>query len=237
MASYAPAFGMLGTLLGLINLMDLVGAGDMKAIGAQLAVALVTTFYGVLLANLIFKPIAVKLERRTEQRLVLMNMVLEGISLMCAGRSPALMRETLKAFVAQYDDEIFGRAPDTKKGCRPWPRLSWSRTRLRRSRHPHADPRVSTQGGRFRRWHLEARPDTEEEGWLLTYLDVITLILVMMVVMLAVAGPPGAANKPATKPRRFANIDDRPARHRATGAIARGSQTHRLKHRRTPRIR
>lgn len=106
MASYAPAFGMLGTLLGLINLMDLVGAGDMQAIGQQLAVALVTTFYGVLLANLVFKPIAVKLERRTEQRLVLMNMVLEGVSLMCAGRSPALMRETLKAFVAQYDDEI-----------------------------------------------------------------------------------------------------------------------------------
>ena len=107
MASYAPAFGMLGTLLGLINLMDLVGDGDMSAIGSQLAIALITTFYGVLAANLVFKPIAVKLERRTEQRLVLMNMVLEGISMMCVGRSPSLMRETLKAFVAQYDDEIY----------------------------------------------------------------------------------------------------------------------------------
>lgn len=116
MASYAPAFGMLGTLLGLINLMDLVGEGNMKAIGEQLAIALVTTFYGVLLANLVFKPIAVKLERRTEQRLVLMNMVLEGISLMQAGRSPALMRETLKAFVAQYDDEIFDGVPPGKTG-------------------------------------------------------------------------------------------------------------------------
>jgi chemotaxis protein MotA len=107
MASYAPAFGMLGTLLGLINLMDLVGEGNMSAIGSQLAIALITTFYGVLLANLVFKPIAVKLERRTEQRLILMNMVLEGISMMCVGRSPALMRETLKAFVAQFDDEIY----------------------------------------------------------------------------------------------------------------------------------
>ena len=78
-----------------------------NAIGSQLAIALITTFYGVLLANLLFKPIAVKLERRTEQRLVLMNMVLEGISMMCAGRSPSMMRETLKAFVAQYDDEIY----------------------------------------------------------------------------------------------------------------------------------
>jgi chemotaxis protein MotA len=113
MANYAPAFGMVGTLLGLINLMDLVGAGDLSIIGSQLAVALMTTLYGVLLANLVFKPIAVKLERRTEQRLVIMNMVLEGISMMCAGRSPSLMRETMKAFVAQYDDEMFdgGTAP------------------------------------------------------------------------------------------------------------------------------
>lgn len=52
--------------------------------------------------------------------------------------------------------------------------------------------RVSTQGGRYRRWHLDSRPEAEEEGWLLTYLDVITLILVMLVVMLAFAGPPGS---------------------------------------------
>ena len=113
MASYAPAFGMVGTLLGLINLMDLVGAGDLSVIGSQLAIALMTTLYGVLLANLLFKPIAVKLERRTEQRRAGMNMGVEGSRMMCAGRSPSLMRETLKAFVAQYDDEMFdgGSAP------------------------------------------------------------------------------------------------------------------------------
>ena len=120
MATYAPAFGMVGTLLGLINLMDLVGAGDLGKIGSQLAVALMTTLYGVLLANLIFKPIAVKLERRTEQRLVVMNMVLEGVSMMCAGRSPSLMRETLKAFVAQFDDEMFDGGTTPPK-ARPSP--------------------------------------------------------------------------------------------------------------------
>jgi chemotaxis protein MotA len=120
MATYAPAFGMVGTLLGLINLMDLVGAGDLGKIGSQLAVALMTTLYGVLLANLIFKPIAVKLERRTEQRLVVMNMVLEGVSMMCAGRSPSLMRETLKAFVAQFDDEMFDGGTTPPK-ARPAP--------------------------------------------------------------------------------------------------------------------
>jgi len=107
MASYAPAFGMLGTLVGLINLMFLLGDGDMTAIGRQLAIALMTTFYGILLANLVFKPVAVKLERRTEQRVVLMNMVMQGIAMMTAKRSPSLMRETLKSFVAHHEDEIF----------------------------------------------------------------------------------------------------------------------------------
>ena len=71
-----------------------------------------TTFYGILLANLLFKPVAVKLERRTEQRVVLMNMVMQGVSMMSERRSPALMRETLKSFIVQFDDEIFdGRKP------------------------------------------------------------------------------------------------------------------------------
>ncbi len=106
MASFAPAFGMIGTLVGLINLMFIIDVGDMAVIGRHMAVALMTTFYGILLANLVFKPVAVKLERRTEQRVVLMNMILQGISMMCEKRSPALMRETLKSFMAHYEDEI-----------------------------------------------------------------------------------------------------------------------------------
>ncbi len=106
MANFAPAFGMVGTLIGLVNLMFLLGDGDMTAIGQQMGLALMTTFYGVLLANLVFKPVAVKLERRTEQRVVVMNMVLQGISMMCKKRSPSLMRETLNSFVAFHEDEI-----------------------------------------------------------------------------------------------------------------------------------
>lgn len=106
MANYAPAFGMVGTLVGLINLMFLLGDGDITAIGQQMAIALMTTFYGVLLANMVFKPVAVKLERRTEERAALMNMVLQGVSMMSHKRSPALMRETLKSFMAHHKDEI-----------------------------------------------------------------------------------------------------------------------------------
>jgi chemotaxis protein MotB len=54
-------------------------------------------------------------------------------------------------------------------------------------------PRGKAAGRRYKRWHLETSVPVEEEGWLLTYLDVITLMLVMMVVMLSVAGPPGDA--------------------------------------------
>jgi chemotaxis protein MotA len=119
MASYAPAFGMIGTLVGLVNMMDILGTGNMVVIGGHLAVALMTTFYGILLANLVFKPVAVKLERRTEQRVVLMNMVMQGIAMMTAKRSPSLMRETLKSFVAHYEDEIFdgvNEAPKSRLG-------------------------------------------------------------------------------------------------------------------------
>jgi len=106
MAGFAPAFGMLGTLVGLVNLLFLLGDGDMTAIGRQMALALMTTFYGVLLANLVFKPVAVKLERRTEQRLVLLNTIMQGISMMSQKRSPSMLRETLNAFVAEVQDEI-----------------------------------------------------------------------------------------------------------------------------------
>lgn len=106
MASYAPAFGMLGTLVGLINLLSVLGDASITVIGEQMAIALMTTFYGVLLANLVCKPVAVKLERRTEQRVVFMNMVMQGISMMSEKRSPAMVRETLLSFMPHDHDEI-----------------------------------------------------------------------------------------------------------------------------------
>ena len=110
MAGYAPAFGMLGTLVGMVNLVFVLGDGDIGNVGRQMAMSLTTTLYGLLLANLVCKPIAVKLERRTERRVVVMNMILQGISMMARKRSPGLMRETLKCFVAHYHDELRGEA-------------------------------------------------------------------------------------------------------------------------------
>jgi len=112
MALFAPAFGMVGTLIGLISMMSSMESRDFAVIGGNMAVALITTFYGILLANLAFKPIATKLERRTERRVMLMHMALEGITLISQHRSPAYIRATLESFTADYRDEINeGRQP------------------------------------------------------------------------------------------------------------------------------
>ncbi|OZI30847.1 chemotaxis protein MotA [Bordetella genomosp. 10] len=128
MASFAPAFGMLATLIGLVNLMTVLGSQGMDVIGKQMGIALIATFYGILLANLVCKPIAIKLERRTEQRLILMNMVLQGISMMCERRGPAMVRETLNSFMQHVEDEIreqpASRAGKNATGTRAAPSVS-----------------------------------------------------------------------------------------------------------------
>jgi len=121
MATYAPAFGMLGTLLGLINMLFATETSDFAVIAVNLGVALITTFYGIVLANLVFRPIAIKLERRTEERVVLMNMVLEGVTLMRKGRSPAYIRETLRSFMEHHRDEIRQEIPNGDGVAKPGP--------------------------------------------------------------------------------------------------------------------
>lgn len=106
MAAFAPAFGMLGTLIGLVNMLHGMGESSMTEIGRDMAFALLTTLYGIALANLFFKPIAIKFERRTERRVQLMNMILEGILLISRGRSAPYIREYLATFFANVDDEL-----------------------------------------------------------------------------------------------------------------------------------
>ncbi len=120
MATYAPAFGMLGTLVGLINMLEVIQNGDLAVIGPRMGVALLSTFYGILLANLLFRPIAVKLERRTEDRLIAMNMVLEGVSMISRRRLPSFIEATLNSFISEAHDELGERplAPRDDAGAR-----------------------------------------------------------------------------------------------------------------------
>jgi chemotaxis protein MotA len=96
--TYAPAFGMIGTLIGLINM--LAALDDPTSIGAGMATALITTFYGAMLANGFFLPLAGKLETRSNEELVLKEMVIEGIMAIQSGDSPRIVEEKLKSFLS-----------------------------------------------------------------------------------------------------------------------------------------
>ena len=111
MASYAPAFGMLGTVLGLIvmmnnfsnNGMEINASYDVAERFAELlsgmGLALITTFYGVFMANMIFLPIGGKLKRRSENEMMLKSIVVEGIISIHAREHPILIKEKLMTFV------------------------------------------------------------------------------------------------------------------------------------------
>lgn len=97
MGAYAPAFGMVGTLIGLINMLKKLD--DPSSIGPSMAVALITTFYGSLLANLIFLPIANKLKLRSREEIQRKEIMVEGLLSIQAGENPRIIEEKLKAFL------------------------------------------------------------------------------------------------------------------------------------------
>jgi chemotaxis protein MotA len=97
MGSYAPAVGMLGTIIGLVQM--LMQMEDPSQIGAPMAVALLTTFYGTILANLLFLPIASKLKTRSKEEIFLKELVLEGIMSIQSGDNHRVIEQKLKAFL------------------------------------------------------------------------------------------------------------------------------------------
>ncbi|HUW17742.1 MAG TPA: MotA/TolQ/ExbB proton channel family protein [Sedimentisphaerales bacterium] len=99
MGSSAPAFGMIGTLIGLIQMLRNLDSPE--SIGGGMAVALITTFYGALAANLIFIPLAGKLELYSKAETTAMEMILEGICAIAQGDNPTAVRERMQAFVSQ----------------------------------------------------------------------------------------------------------------------------------------
>ena len=100
MANFAPAFGMMGTILGLVNMLDIMDSGDFDMIGSSMALALLTTFYGLLLANMAFKPCSAKIDQKLQEDIVMMNLAREAVSLLSAkGKSPAYARDILNLLI------------------------------------------------------------------------------------------------------------------------------------------
>jgi chemotaxis protein MotA len=96
--AFAPAFGMIGTLVGLVNM--LASLEDPTSIGAGMATALITTFYGAVLANAFFLPLAGKLEGRSEEEMLVKEMVIDGIMAIQSGDSPRIVEEKLRSFLS-----------------------------------------------------------------------------------------------------------------------------------------
>jgi len=104
MGAFAPAFGMVGTLIGLVQM--LADMSDPDTIGPSMAVALLTTFYGAVLANLIFLPMVTKLDRRTEIEVTQIQLVIVGLMSMNGGDTAAILKEKLAAFLNQHEHKL-----------------------------------------------------------------------------------------------------------------------------------
>lgn len=93
----APAFGMIGTLVGLVQM--LANMSDPSSIGAGMAVALLTTFYGAVISNVFMTPLSNKLDLRAKEEALLRNLMVEGIVAIQSGEKPQLIKEKLKGFL------------------------------------------------------------------------------------------------------------------------------------------
>lgn len=98
MAKVAPAFGMIGTLIGLINMLITLQSHPGN-VGEGLAIALTTTFYGLILANMVFAPISEKLKERADNNLLVETMQLEAVMMMYENRNYVFARDKLAAYL------------------------------------------------------------------------------------------------------------------------------------------
>ena len=108
MGGDAPAFGMLGTLIGLVIMLGKMG-GDPAAIGPSMAVALITTFYGIILARLIFIPLSTKVAARNDVTIFKNTMLKEGLVLLAERKSPRYIQDKINSFVDVKDQFLIDR--------------------------------------------------------------------------------------------------------------------------------
>ena len=101
MGAFAPAFGMIGTLVGLVQMLQNLSAPSM--IGQGMATALLTTLYGAMLSNMVFLPLSGKLEVLAGSEGLLRDLMVEGIVAIQSGEKPALIKEKLKGFLPPSD--------------------------------------------------------------------------------------------------------------------------------------
>lgn len=106
-----PAWGMIGTLVGLVNMLQ--NLDDPSSIGPSMAVALLTTMYGSIMANFLFIPFSNKLKVRSSAEMLLKEVMIEGLLSIQAGENPRVIEEKLKAFLSPAIRESLNQAEAT----------------------------------------------------------------------------------------------------------------------------
>lgn len=101
LGAMGPAWGMIGTLIGLINMLQ--DMNDPSSIGPSMAVALITTLYGSILANWICNPVVTKLKGKNAEEMMMKEIEIEGLLSIQAGENPRVIEEKLKSFLAPKD--------------------------------------------------------------------------------------------------------------------------------------
>ena len=117
-SSVAPAFGMVGTLVGLINMlksMNLSGDGGADSLGTSMGTALITTLYGCILAHMIFGPVAQLLRGRDSEEVLCKQIIVEGVMAIQAGENPKSLRERLLTYMSQKQREMGGEGSGEAK--------------------------------------------------------------------------------------------------------------------------
>ena len=104
MGSYAPALGMIGTVIGLVQMLQTMS--DPSTIGPAMAIALITTFYGAILANLVCLPMVGKLKHRSREEILIMEMQMEGVLGISRGENPRIIEEKLSSFQPPKERKI-----------------------------------------------------------------------------------------------------------------------------------
>jgi chemotaxis protein MotA len=97
LGTFAPALGMIGTLIGLVQMLRTMD--DPSTIGPAMAVALLTTFYGALMANVLFLPIAGKLRNRSSEEVMTKELMTEGVISIAKGENPRVIEQKLNAYL------------------------------------------------------------------------------------------------------------------------------------------
>ncbi len=105
-AELGPAWGMIGTLIGLVNMLK--DLNDPSSIGPNMAVALLTTLYGSLIANWLCNPTASKLKVNNDNEIIIKQIIVEGLLSIQAGENPHVIEEKLKTFINPKDRESLG---------------------------------------------------------------------------------------------------------------------------------